>query len=273
MTSAPGSVSSRYSRASVRAWRLRSGGIASPLRRGSSRSPKSTTIAIVPDQERDADERELEEPEGLDARVLRRGIHDHVDRRPRQGEHRPRVRAEREREQQLRRRPAQADREHDHHRHQRGDRAVDTDQRRQRGDEQHHQHDEPRPALPCCVDQALTGPDRDAGRVEGRAHDEQRRDEDDRRIAEAGDRLPEIEDARRAERERRADCHDLDGQVVPDEEHHRDAENHERDRAVAHARRDSDVIRCVQVLPGPVVSRSGTRRRRRPSTESHRMTT
>ena len=32
----------------MRAWRLRSGGIASPLRCGSSRSPKSTTIAIVP---------------------------------------------------------------------------------------------------------------------------------------------------------------------------------------------------------------------------------
>src|SRR3954447_9046190 len=48
VTSDFGSASRRYSRASVRAWRLRSGGIASPLRCGSSRSPKRATIATVP---------------------------------------------------------------------------------------------------------------------------------------------------------------------------------------------------------------------------------
>ena len=135
--------------------------------------------------ERDADERELEEPERLDAGVLRRGVDDHVDRRAGQRRASTRVRAECEREQQLRGRPAEPDRQQHDHRQERRDRAVDADQRGERGDQQHRQDDQPRPAVARGVDQALAGPGGDAGRVEGGAHDEQRGDEDDRLVAEA----------------------------------------------------------------------------------------
>ena len=60
------------------------------VRCGSSRSPNSTTIAIVAEHERDADERELEEPEAPDARVGRGVGDDHVDRRPGQRQQRSR---------------------------------------------------------------------------------------------------------------------------------------------------------------------------------------
>ena len=58
-------------------------------------------------------------------------------------------------------------------------------------------------ALVRLRDQELPGPRRHAGGVEARADHEQRRDEDHRRVAEAGERLAEIEDARGPERERR----------------------------------------------------------------------
>ena len=63
------------------------------------------------DHERHADEREVEVPERLHPGVLRRGVHDHVDRRARQGEQRAGVGAEGERQQELRRGPTKADRE------------------------------------------------------------------------------------------------------------------------------------------------------------------
>ena len=50
-------------------------------------------------------------------------------------------------------------------------------------------------------DQLLSRPGRHARRVERLADDEERGDEDDRRVAEAGERLLEVEDARRPERQ------------------------------------------------------------------------
>ena len=57
-------VSRPYCAASVRAWSLKSGGIDSRVRFGSSRSPKQHDDRDRADHERDADERELEEPDG-----------------------------------------------------------------------------------------------------------------------------------------------------------------------------------------------------------------
>ena len=62
-----------------------------------------------PDDQRDADEGELEEPERRAAVGRRRLRDDHVDRRPGERQHRAGVGAEHQRHQQLRRRPAEAD--------------------------------------------------------------------------------------------------------------------------------------------------------------------
>ena len=86
-------------------------------------------------------------------------------------------------------------RDDDHHRQQRRDRAVDADERGQPGHQQHHQHEQPRPAVADPRDELLAGPGGDPGRVEPLADHEQRRDEDDRRVAEAGERLVEVQDA------------------------------------------------------------------------------
>ena len=95
------------------------------------------------DQERDADERELEVAEAAHAGVVGGLRDDHVHRRAREHEQRAGVRGERERQQQLRGRAAEPHRHHDDDRQQRGDGAVDADQRRQQRDEQHRQHDQP----------------------------------------------------------------------------------------------------------------------------------
>ena len=101
------------------------------------------------------------------------------------------MRAEDERHEQLRRRAAEADRDDDDDREQRGHGAVHADERRQAGDQQDHQDEQARPALADPGDELLTGPRRDAARVEALADDEQGRDEDDRRVAEPGKRLVE----------------------------------------------------------------------------------
>ena len=70
--SVPATSSSRpYCSVSVRACWLKSAESRRGGRSGSSRSPKRTTIAIVPGDERHADERELEEAEPARARVVR----------------------------------------------------------------------------------------------------------------------------------------------------------------------------------------------------------
>jgi hypothetical protein len=106
-----------------------------------------------------------------------------VDRRAGQRQQRACVGREREREQELARRAPQPHRRHDRDRQQRGHRAVDADQRGQRRGEQQQQNEQPRPALPDASDELLPGPGRDPGRVEALAHDEQRGDEQHRRIA------------------------------------------------------------------------------------------
>ena len=58
-------------------------------------------MAIVPDEERGADERELEESESSDPGILGCLRDDHVDRRPGEREQGSRVGSERERHQEL----------------------------------------------------------------------------------------------------------------------------------------------------------------------------
>ena len=109
---------------------------------------------------------------------------------------------------------AQLHRGDDDDRQERGDGAVDADQRRQRGAQQHHQHEQPATARAGTVDELLAGPRRDAGRVEGLADDEQRGDVHDGGITEPGQRLIDVEDAGRPQRERGADRDDLDRHPV-----------------------------------------------------------
>ncbi len=99
-----------------------------------------------------------------------------------------------------------------------GDRAVHADQRCQQRDEEQHQDEQARAAVAGPRDQLLPGPRGHARRVEGFADDEERGDEDHGRVAEAGQRLLELEDTGRPEGERHAEGHGRDRQVVPDED-------------------------------------------------------
>ena len=66
-----------------------------------------------------------------------------------------------------------------------------------------------RPAVGAAArDELLPGPGGDPGGVERLADDEERRDEDDGRVAEAGERLAEVEDAGEPQRDRDADRDD-----------------------------------------------------------------
>ena len=105
------------------------------------------------DQERDADQGELEEPEAGPGEL--RGVvgHDDVHGRAGQGQHRPGVRPEHERQQQLRRRASGSNGDHHHHRQQRRHGPVDADHGRQRCDEQHRQEHEPGPRRAATLHQ------------------------------------------------------------------------------------------------------------------------
>ena len=192
----PGSSSKRVLLDERRAKSLKSRFMARGFRVGGSRSPKRTTIAIVPASSGMPDERELEEPEPPHPRVSRVPGDDDVDRRPGEGEQRPGMSSERERHEDLGRRHVEADGHHGDDGQKRGDGAVHADQRCEHGHEQHHQDDQSRAAVSRAGNQLLPGPGGDARRVEPFADDEQRRDEDHRRVAEAGERLLEVEDAR-----------------------------------------------------------------------------
>ena len=154
-------------------------------------------------EQRHADQGELEEAEAADACVAS-GLGDqHVHRRSGQGQHRARMRSENQRHQELRGLPLQPDRNHDHHRQQRGDRAVEADQRGEQRHQDHREEQKPRSAfLARAADQELAGPGGDAGHLEPGADDEERGDEDDGGIAEAAERLPRVSTPRRPERKR-----------------------------------------------------------------------
>ena len=149
--------------------------------------------------------------------------------------------AERQRHQQLRCRPAQTNRRHDNHRQQGRNRAVDTDQRGQAGDQQQHHHHQTGAAFSGAGNQELTGPRGDTGGLKPGADHEKRRNEYDGGVAETREGLAEREHARGVERERRAEGDDHDRNTVPDKQHDDAEDDSEGYRYVAHAVRASSL--------------------------------
>jgi hypothetical protein len=213
-------------------------------------------------EERDPDEREREVPEASDSGVVCILGGDDVHRRPREREQRSRVRAEREGQEELRGRLTQSRRADDHDREQRRDRPVDADQCREDGDEKHHEDEQPPAAAADVLDQLLTRPGGDPGRVEALADDEDGRDEQHHRIAEAGERLVEVEDARRPQSQRRAHGDDRHREPVEDEDDDDRREQQEGDGLVAQrpgAAPSAPCPTCARATRGRAGSRSGTR--------------
>ena len=131
-----------------------------------------------------------------------------------------------ERHQELRGLALETDRHDDNDRQESGDRAVDADQGGQHGHEAHGEKEEARPALLSgAPDQQLTGPGRDSRRLKPRAHDEKAGDEDDGRIAEPAQRLPQSENLRRPQRQRCRHRDDNDRQLVPNEQDDSDCDD------------------------------------------------
>ena len=181
--------SSRNCSTRVRAWRLKSGGSDRFSRTGSSREPSSSASAMRAGEQEDADIGELEIAEAR-APSLERGLVDeHVHRRSGQRQHRAGMGPEDQRHQQLRWRPFQPHRQHHDDGQQGRDRSVDADQGREHAAEQHHQHDEPRPAVARAARQHLAGPGGQAGLLQRPAHHEERCHEHRCRVAEARKRL------------------------------------------------------------------------------------
>ena len=109
VSSVPASSSSAYWSTSVRAWSLKSREIDARRPVGSSRSPKSTTIAIVPATSGTPTSANAKKPKLPDARRRpRRSETITLTGEPGEREQRPGMRGERERHQQLGRRAAAA---------------------------------------------------------------------------------------------------------------------------------------------------------------------
>ena len=107
----------------------------------------------------------------------------------------------------------------------------------------------PARATSCCPAHAVTPVASRASLTTNSDGDEQHR-----RIAEPGERLVEIEDVGRPQRQCRADGDDLDRHQVGDEEHDDPGEDEEHDRAVGHSsqstgRRATDG--CIRDRPVP----------------------
>jgi hypothetical protein len=185
-------------------------------------------------QERDPHEGELEVAERADSGVHRRLVHDHVHGRSGERQHRPGVGREHEGHEQLRGRLTEPDRRDHDYREERGDRPVHADQRGDQRDQQHHQDEQPRPALAGLGDQELSRPRGHAGGLEASADYEERGDEDDGRIAEPGQGVAQIEDAREVERERRPERHEHHRDLVPDEQEDDRGDDREGDRDIIH---------------------------------------
>jgi hypothetical protein len=199
-----------------------------------------------------ADERELEESDATGSRVLARPRDQHVDRRAGQHQQRARVRGEGERYEELGRRNSKADRDHRGHRDQRRDRGVRSDQRRQQRREPEQRDDQAVAPAASGGDEPLPRPRRHPRRVERLADHEQRRDEDHRLVAEAGQRLIQREHPGGVQRERRAERDDADVHAVGHEQHHRGAEHEERDRRVTHERPTVPAGAALEDLRSPV---------------------
>ena len=112
---------------------------------------------------------------------------------------------------------------------------------------------------PCLLDQDLPRPGGHARRLQARADDEQRGDEDHHRVAQAGERRAGVEHTGVEQRERHAERHDGDRHAVPDEQRNGRGQDGEGDGDVAHERRDhfgigfgsEDLWTTIRSLPSP----------------------
>ena len=127
----------------------------------------------------------------------------------------------------------------DHERQEGGDRPVDADQRRHRGHEQSDDQQQRAPLGPGPGDDLLPGPRRDARRIERLAHDEQPRDEDDRRVAEACESLGERQHPGEVQGDRYADRDDAERDAIADERDDREDQDHECCNDGVHVAHDS----------------------------------
>ena len=173
----------------------------------------------------------------------------------------PGAAGEGQRHEHLRRRLADPPGEHDDHGQQGGHRPVEADERREYGAEHEDGTHQPDVALAGLLDQGLAGPRGHAGGVDALADHEQGGDEDDDRVAEAGERLLEGEDACRPQREGGADGHDPDREPVPDEQDDHAQQDEQADRRVGHGPTLSgDDGRCRVRCPRRVGARPDARR-------------
>ena len=191
----------------------------------------------MPTQQRHADEREFEEAEAAVTGIAGGFRHQHVDGRTGERQQRARMRREHQRHEQLRGIALQPHRDHHHHRQQGGNGAVEADDGGEQRAQRHHQHQKPRAAVFARLfDEQLARPCRDAGLLQRRRHHEQRGDEHHRRIAVAGQRIGQRQEARRPQRQPDRHGDDDDRQLVRHEQHHRHGDDQKNDGDVAHAR-------------------------------------
>ena len=132
------------------------------------------------------------------------------------------MRRKHQRHEQLRGVALQSHGDDDHHRQEGGDGAVETDDGGQQRTERHHEDEQPRAAvLARLLDQELARPCGDAGLFQCRRNHEERRDEHHRRIAIAGKRIRQRQDAGGPERKADGHGHDDHRQLVRYKQHDR----------------------------------------------------
>ena len=170
------------------------------------------------------------------------------------------MRREDERHQKLRGRTVEPHGDHDHHGQEGGHGPIGRDDGGEQCRGEAEQHQQPHPALAGLVHDELAGPRGDAGHLEARAHHEQRGDEDDHRVAEAAQSLPQVEHAREVERERRAQSHQRDRDAVPGEQDHDGADDGKGDRAVTHGK-GSITVSARAAIATPQTACAARRRR------------
>ena len=185
------------------------------------------------EHQRHARDGELEIAERRQPSIRRRLGDQHVHRRSGERKQGSGMRPEHQRHEELRGRTAEPDCHDDNDGQQRGDRPVDADERPQARDEQHRENQQSRAARPRLCDQELARPCRHARGVEPLTDHEQRRDEDDRGVAETRQRILQIENAGRVERQRRPERDDHHRNTVPHEENHDGGDDREGDGYVA----------------------------------------
>ncbi len=189
-----------------------------------------------PHDEGYADDRELGEPEVAHPALLG-GLRDHdVDGASGEQQQSACTAREGQRHQQPRRldRPPQG--HHDRHREQRRHGTVEPDQRGEAGTEQHGEQQQPVQPGARPADQGLTDPGRHPGGVQALAHDEQRGDQDDRWVAEPGERLGQGQDPESVESQRGPHRDELHRPAVEHEQRDDRCQGEQRQGRVAHSK-------------------------------------